>query len=85
MVDSKKLAGTAGLAEKDLTQWFDASEQIPVRNGWYDVQYAGSPSIYRQYWDNVRWLTQITTNKFQTSTMGTWFGDQWRGLRKPAK
>lgn len=68
-----------------LTPWFIANKQPPLRNGWYDILWAGSetPWSKRLYWNGKNWL--IRPDATVESNFATWNGDKWRGLAKPQK
>lgn len=68
-----------------VTPWFGASQQPPVRNGWYDVRWSGAAKAWgkRLYWNGKDW--RISEGIWFVSDFGNWRGDQWRGLTQPAK
>lgn len=43
----------------EYTEWFDATQQMPVRKGWYDCEYQYEGAIkWRFYFNGHRFLTR---------------------------
>lgn len=66
-----------------LTEWYDGRVTVPGQPGYYERDYGTVmaphwPSIWRDYWDGVRWQWPGG----RPSQCGQDY--PWRGLREPA-
>jgi len=73
------------VSKAEVTPWFDALAFRPYRDGWYEIRYAGSySSVMRREFRNGNWMYSTPDGAEHVGSLGQMFGDQWRGLTKPA-
>lgn len=72
-----------------VTPWYDCGLYKPVRDGWYDVLYAGEKeiqsAIYRRWWSKEHSEWFFSDAEISVSMFGLLPDDKWRGLTRPVK
>jgi hypothetical protein len=68
----------------DVTPWFLAADDAPVRDGRYQVRFCvGWREVFCE-WNHGRWyMPALPFERRQQVRMAAWPGFHWRGRREP--